>query len=201
MAIKLYDAVPSSNCERVKIVLHEKNLAYDCVRLDLKKRDQKKSDFLELNPYGKVPVIDDGGKILFESCVINEYLEETYPAPALTPKDPHARGQMRLLIDYGLNYLHESYWALRGEMLKKEPDRDAAVVEAQRRTLRDLLSYLEIEIGDKPYFMGEFTLADIALVPRFLRMETYGVLPMSALPRLGGWLQRMKQRPSVKTIL
>jgi len=49
--------------------------------------------------------------------------------------------------------------------------------------------------------MEEFTLLDIALVPRFLRMESFGVLPATSIPRLGAWLQRMKERPSVKANL
>ncbi|MBI2087748.1 MAG: glutathione S-transferase family protein [Deltaproteobacteria bacterium] len=201
MAIRLYDAVPSSNCDRVKIVLHEKGLAYETVRIDLGKGEQRKPEFLELNPYGKVPVIVDDGKVLFESCIINEYLDEKYPTPPLMPKDWWARGRVRVLIDYGLNYLHAQYWALRGELLKKEEEREPRLIEDTRQTLRDLLRYLEAEIGDKPYFMGELSLADIALVTRFFRMESYGVLPAPFLPRLGAWLRRMKERPSVRATL
>lgn len=201
MAIKLYDAVPSSNCDRVKIVLHEKGLAYETVRIDLHRGEQKNPEFLKLNPYGKVPVIVDGEKVLFESCIINEYLDEKYPNPPLMPNDPYARGRSRVLIDYGLNYMHAPYWALRGEMLKEGPDRDRAVIGEKRQTLRDLLQYLEVEIGDKPHLMGEISLADIALVTRFFRMESYGALPAPSLPRLGAWLQRMKARPSVRSIL
>lgn len=201
MAIRLYDAVPSTNCDRVKIALTEKGLAYETVRIDLGKGEQKKPEFLRLNPYGKVPVIVDNGKVLFESCIINEYLDEKYPNPPLMPKDPYARGRVRVLIDYGLNYIHSPYWALRGEMIKKEAERDRAVIEETRRTLRDLLQYFEAEVEDKPYLMGDFSLLDIALVPRFIRMETYGVFPTPSLPRLGAWFQRMKERPSVKAIL
>lgn len=201
MAIRLYDAVPSTNCDRVKIALTEKGLAYETVRIDLGKGEQKKPEFLRLNPYGKVPVIVDNGKVLFESCIINEYLDEKYPNPPLMPKDPYARGRVRVLIDYGLNYIHSPYWALRGEMIKKEAERDRAVIEETRRTLRDLLQYFEAEVEGKPYLMGDFSLLDIALVPRFIRMETYGVFPTPSLPRLGAWFQRMKERPSVKAIL
>ena len=201
MAITLYDAVPSSNSDRVKIALHEKGLAYSRITLDLAKKDQKRPEFLKLNPYGKVPVIDDGGKVLFESCIINEYLDEQYPNPALMPKDPYLRGRGRVLVDYALNYIHEPYWALRGEMLKKESERDASVMEEKRQTLRDRLQYLENALGDHLYFLGEMSLTDIAVLPRFLRMESYGALPSPLLPRLGEWLQRMKERPSVKAIL
>jgi glutathione S-transferase len=201
MAIKLYDAVPSSNSDRVKIALNEKGLAYDRVTLNLAARDQKKPEFLRLNPYGKVPVIDDGGNVLFESCIINEYLDEKYPDPPLMPKDPYLRGRGRLLVDYGLNHLHEPYWTLRNEFfLKKEAERDRAVLEEKRRALRSLLRYLEDALGDKPYFLGEFNLTDIDLWPRFGRMEEYGVFPTPSLPRLTGWLERMKQRPSVQSL-
>ena len=146
-------------------------------------------------------MINDAGKILFESCIINEYLDEKYPNPPLMPKDPYLRGRGRVLVDYGLNYMHEPYWALRGEMLKKESERNAAVVEEKHHALRHLLQYLEEALGDKPYFLGEISLTDIDLLPRFLRMESYGAIPTPSLPRLTAWLQRMKERPSVKSIL
>jgi glutathione S-transferase len=201
MAIKLYDAVPSSNSDRVKIALYEKGLHYERVTLNLAKKDQKRPEFLKLNPYGKVPVIDDDGQVLFESCIINEYLDEKYPDPPLTPEDPYLRGRGRVLVDYALNYMHEPYWALRGEMLKAVNDRNAAVIEEKHRSLRDLLQYLEEALGDKPFFLGDLSLTDIAIVPRALRMEAYGALPAPSLPRLSAWLQRMKERPSVKQIL
>jgi glutathione S-transferase len=201
MAITLYDAVPSSNSDRVKIALHEKGLPYSRVTLDLAKKEQKRPEFLKLNPYGKVPVIDDDGKVLFESCIINEYLDEKYPNPPLMPKDPYLRGRGRVLVDYALNYLHEPYWALRGEMLKKESERNADAMEEKRQALRNLLRYLEEALGDKLYFLGAVSLTDIAILPRCLRMESYGALPAPSLPRLGAWLTRMKERASVKAIL
>jgi len=201
MARTLYDAVPSSNSDRTKIALHEKGLAYERVTLNLAKKDQKRPEFLKLNPYGKVPVLDDDGKVLFESCIINEYLDEKYPDPPLMPKDPYQRGRGRVLVDYGLNYMHEPYWALRGEMLKQESERNAAVVEEKRQALRHLMQYLEAALADQPYFLGAMSLTDIDLLPRFLRMESYGALPTAALPRLSAWLQRMKERPSVRRIL
>ena len=201
MAIKLYDAVPSSNSDRVKVALHEKGLAYDRVTLNLAKKEQKRPEFLKLNPYGKVPVIDDDGKVLFESCVINEYLDEKYPSPSLMPKDPYLRGRGRVLVDYALNHLHEPYWALRAEIMKKESERNTPVMEENRQALRTLLQYLENALGEKSYFLGEISLTDIDVLPRFLRMESYGALPAPSLPRLNAWLQRMKERPSVKPIL
>ena len=201
MAIRLYDAVPSSNSDRVKIALHEKGLPYERTTLVLANKDQKRPEFLKLNPYGKVPVIDDGGKILFESCIINEYLDETYPNPPLLPKDPYLRGRGRVLIVYALNFMHEPYWALRGEMLKPEAQRDRTVLTQTRTKLAELMQYLENALGEKSFFLGDFSLTDIAIVPRALRMEAYGALPAPSLPGLNSWLERIKMRPSVQRIL
>jgi len=202
MAIKLYHAVPSSNSDRVRISLHEKGLAYEGIKLDLAKRDQKTPEHLQRNPYGKVPVMDDGGNVLFESCIINEYLDEKYPAPPLMPKDPYLRGRGRVLVDYGLNHLHDPYWALRNEIFsKKEAERSESLMEEKRRMLRHLLRYLEDALGDRPYFLGEISLTDIDLWPRFARMEEYGVFPAPNLPCLNAWMERMKARPSVKALV
>ena len=201
MAITLYHDTPSSNSDRVKIALAEKGLSWDGVRVRLANKEQKKAEFLQLNPYGKIPVLVEDGKVLFESCIINEYLDEKYPNPPLMPKDPYLRGRGRVLVDYALNFAHEPYWALRGEMRKPEAARDATIIEQKRQSLADLLLYLETALGDKLYFLGDLSLTDIAIVPRFLRMEAYGALPAPSLPRLGAWLKRMKERPSVQGIL
>ena len=201
MAIRLYDAVPSSNSDRVKIALHEKGLQYERTTLVLANKDQKRPEFLKLNPYGKVPVIDDDGQILFESCIINEYLDEKYPEPPLMPRDPYLRGRGRILIGYALDYMHEVYWRLRGDMLKPESQRDHTVLENTRARLAELIQYLETALGEKPYFLGDFSLTDIAIVPRALRMEAYGALPAPSSPRFNAWLDRMKARPSVQRVL
>jgi glutathione S-transferase len=202
MAIKLYHDVPSTNCDRVKIVLAEKGLAWEGIWVKLGKIEQKSPEHLKRNPYGKIPVIDDDGKLLFESCIINEYLDEKFPSPPLQPKDPYLRARGRILIDYFLNYLHEPYWALRGEMIKKiEAERDQKVIAQNRKEVTARLQYLEAALGDKPYFLGDYSLTDIAMLPRFPRLEQYGVLPSTSLPKLTAWFERMKQRPSVQAIL
>jgi glutathione S-transferase len=203
MSITLYHDVPSTNSDRVKIALAEKGLSWEGVRISLAKREQKNPEFLKLNPYGKIPVLVEDGKILFESCIINEYLDEKYPEPPLMPKDHWARGRARILVDYAINYLHEPYWALRGEIMmkKNEAERDQKIIEERRAELLHKLEYLELELGDKPYMLGEFSLVDIDIFPRFPRMESFGVIPSSSLPRLSAWYERMKQRPSVRAIL
>lgn len=201
MAIKLYDFASSPNCQRVKVVLEEKKLSYEKVPIDLRKGDQKKADFLKLNPYGKVPVIIDGDTVLYESCVINEYLDEKYPQPPLMPKDQAKRAKIRILIDYGLNHLDPSYQKIRLELMKEEKEKNQEAIESAKKELKNLLQRLDREMGNQPYLAGDFSLLDAALIPRFLRMEGFRVLPDPSLPNLGKWLQRMKERPSVQAIM
>ena len=87
------------------------------------------------------------------------------------------------------------------EMTKDPKEQNSGVVDAAKNDLRKLLQHLENELGDQSYLCGEFSLVDAALIPRFIRLEGFGVLPGPALPRFGRYLQRMKERPSVKAIL
>ena len=95
MSLKLIDAPRCPYCARVRIVLAEKGLEHETVVIDLGDRP---AWLYELNPAGKVPVIEVDGWVLAESAVINEYLEERHPKPPLLPLDPGVRAAARLLI-------------------------------------------------------------------------------------------------------
>src|SRR3989442_9235982 len=199
--IKLYDFKSSPNCQRVKVVLAEKNLPYEIVAIDLRKQEQKTPDYLKLNPYGKVPVLADDSTVLYESCIINEYLNEKYPTPPLMPADLGKRAKARILIDFGLNHTDGLYQKLRMELMKDPKEQNKDVINSAKADLKKLLQRFETELGDQPYLVGDFSLADAALITRFTRLEGFGVLPDSSLPRLIQYLQRMKERPSVRAIL
>ncbi|MGZ8444127.1 MAG: glutathione S-transferase family protein, partial [Candidatus Binatia bacterium] len=79
--------------------------------------------------------------------------------------------------------------------------RDQKLIAETRKEVATRLQYLETALGEKPYFLGDYSLTDIAMLPRFPRLQQYGVLPSAALPKLTAWFERMKQRPSVKAIL
>jgi glutathione S-transferase len=199
--IKLYDFKSSPNCQRVKVVLAEKNLPYEIVPIDLRAQEQKTPDYLKMNPYGKVPVLTDDATVLYESCIINEYLEEKYPNPPLLPKEPGQKAKARILIDYGMSHFDGPYQKLRMELMKEQKDQNPQVIDGAKSELRKLLQRLENEIGAQQYLMGDFSLVDADLLPRFTRLEGFGVLPDPSLPRLGKYLERVKARPSVKPIL
>jgi glutathione S-transferase len=199
--LKLYDFKSSPNCQRVKVVLAEKNLTYEIVPVDLRKQEQKKPEYLKLNPYGKVPVLTDDFTVLYESLIINEYLNEKYPDPPLMPKDPGGKAKARVLIDYGMAHFDSAYQKLRMELMKDPKEQSQPIIDGAKSDLKKLLQRFEDEIGDQPYLMGDFSLVDANLIPRFTRLEGFGVLPDPALPRLGKYMERMKARPSVKAIL
>ena len=201
MMIKLYDFKSSPNCQRVKVVLAEKNLTYEIVPVDLRKQEQKKPEYLKLNPYGKVPVLTDDFTLLYESLIINEYLNEKYPASPLMPKDPGGKAKARILIDYGMAHFDSAYQKLRMELMKDPKEQSQPIIDGAKSDLRKLLQRFEDEIGDQQYLIGDFSLVDADLIPRFTRLEGFGVLPDPALPRLGKYMERMKARPSVKAIL
>ena len=199
--IKLYDFKSSPNCQRVKIVLAEKNLPYEIMPVDLRAKEQRTPEYLKLNPYGKVPVLTDDGTVLYESCIINEYLEEKYPSPPLMPKDPGQKAKARILIDYGMAHFDSPYQKLRMELMKEQKDQNQQVIEDVKGDLKRLLKRFEDELGGQGYLLGEFSLVDADLLPRFTRLEGFGVLPDPSLPRLEKYLEKVKARPSVKAIL
>jgi len=199
--IKLYDFKSSPNCQRVKIVLAEKNLPYDIAPIDLRAHEQKTPEYLKLNPYGKVPVLTDDATVLYESLIINEYLDEKYSNPPLMPKDPAKRAKARILVDYGMAHFDAPYQRLRMELMKDAKEQNQQVIATAKAELKKLLQRLEDEIGEQQFLLGDFSLVDADLLPRFTRLEGFGVLPDPSLPRLGKYLERVKTRPSVRAVL
>jgi glutathione S-transferase len=103
--LTLYDYGNSVCCQKVRITLCEKGLDWDAIRVDLFASEQYDPKYLKLNPKGVVPTLVHDGVPVIESTLICEYLDETFPDPALAPKDAARRAQMRLwskFVDEGL---------------------------------------------------------------------------------------------------
>jgi len=94
--LELYHNDMSTCAQKVRLTLAEKGLTWESRHLDLRAGDQQKPEYLKLNPRGVVPTIVDNGKVVRESTVIMEYLDDEYPNPSVRPLDSHARAQMRL---------------------------------------------------------------------------------------------------------
>ncbi len=93
--MRLYHNPISSCSQKVRMVLHEKDLAYEDTLIDLQKGEQFEPDYMKLNPNAVVPTLEDGGHIMIESTLINEYLDDAYPEIPLKPIDAVSRHKMR----------------------------------------------------------------------------------------------------------
>jgi glutathione S-transferase len=98
MSLILYHSIESTCAQKVRLVLSEKQVHWNEVRLNLRKGDQFDQDYLKLNSKAVVPTLVHGDCVVRESSVINEYLDEVFSVPALKPEDPYDRARMRLLV-------------------------------------------------------------------------------------------------------
>jgi glutathione S-transferase len=94
--IKVYGSFNSICTQKVFITLAEKGLAYDTHNVNLFTNEQFKPEYLKINPKGVVPALDHDGRIVIESSLICEYLDDSFSSPGLVPADPYARARMRL---------------------------------------------------------------------------------------------------------
>jgi stringent starvation protein A len=180
--ITLYDADRCPYCARVRIVLAEKGLEYETVEVDL---DDRPAWIYEKNPLGKVPVLEEGEFVLPESVVINEYLEERYPEPALWPDDAAERGLGRLLV-FRFDQLSRPYYALRrGE-------------EGAGDRLDQALAGLDALLQAQPFLSGrEYGLADIAYVPWIVRARDRMGVDLEPFAAVEDWAGRLAGRPAI----
>ena len=176
----LYTADRCPYAARARIVLAEKEIAYEAVEIDLGDRP---AWMYEKNATGRVPVYEeDEGLVLPESEVIMEYLEERYPEPVLWPADPAERALGRLWLKRFDDRLGDAYYAARRGDGREELD--AKLVELDRA------------LEAQPWLTGrEYGLADIGYVPWILRgLERFELqLP----PAVADWLERVSARPAV----
>ena len=117
--IKLYHFWESGNSREVRIVLAEKGLDYQSEIVNVMKGETRTPKFLAMNPFGKVPVLVDGDLVVYESNIINEYLEEKYPNPRLMPREPAARAAARQLIHWANQHIHANLGPVLVETLFK----------------------------------------------------------------------------------
>ena len=180
--LRLVDAPRCPYCARVRIMLAEKGIEHEAVVIDLADRP---AWLYELNPAGRVPVVEEDGWPLPESAVINEFLEERYPEPPLLPVDPAARAAARLRIFRDDDFTDPYYALRRGE-------------EGAEDAFATALAELDATLAAAPFLTGTaFGLADIALVPWVIRARDMLGVSLEPYPDVDGWLARLAERPSV----
>lgn len=195
--IKLYEFPLSPFSRKVKMVLHEKSVPFESVFVDLFKGETKTEAYLKLNPFGRVPVLVDGATVLYESTVINEYLEEKFPNPALLPKDPVRRAKARMMDEAFDNYFMAPLGAIFTEkFMKPAGQANEAVIKENMTKLDAVLRVLERELEGKDYLAGEFSMGDIGFAVQLPRAESMFGLKLGGYARLQAWLKRVAARPA-----
>jgi glutathione S-transferase len=148
----------------------------------------KPKELLALNPYGKVPVLVDGDAVIYESAIINEYLEDKYPDVSLMPREPLSRSRARIWIDFCNTRLQRAAGFIA---------HDFKVAESAEE-LRQFLQTLDREMRDRQYIAENYSLADITYIPFFVRRERYKVSIGDDLPSVKAWMHRLLDRPAVR---
>jgi len=146
---------------------------------------------LERNPYGKVPVVEDGGTVVYESAIIDEYLEEKYPAVPLMPKDLGERARVRIWVDYCNTRLQRA-----GGFVAHDYK-----VEQSKAEIVEYLKFIEDHMRGREYIAGDYSLADITFIPFFTRLDRYQTTLGEDLPNVKSWVKRLLDRPAVRETL
>ncbi len=141
------------------------------------------------NPYGKVPVLEDGDTVVYESAIINEYLEEKFPQVPLMPKDLAQRARVRIWIDFCNTRLQQA-----GSDVHHKWDPEKARIK-----LADYLLTLDQEMSHREYIAGDYSLGDITYIPFFLRQQQYEISIDDNMPHLKAWMDRLLSRPAIRS--
>ncbi len=183
----LYDYFRSSACYRVRIALNLKGLAYDSVPVSLLDNAQRAPEYLSKNPQGLVPALLDGEQLLTQSLAICEYLEETYPQPALLPNDAIGRARVRALAlsiacdIHPLNNLRVLR-RLEAQFAADQAGKDAWYQHWIQSGFEAFEQQIQSTHGQ--YCFGDtVTLADLALVPQVYNARRFNC-DLSAYPTM-----------------
>ncbi len=191
MAIRLISFKTCPFVQRAVITLKHKQIDFEVDYIDLA---DPPDWFLEMSPLGKVPVLEVDGEILFESAVINEYLDDITGAE-LQPADPLARAKNRAWIEFASDML--------GNLYQMKMSKDEERYLKYRNLLSAQMSRIEQRLGDGPWFNGDdFTLCDTAFAPLFRQDSVadgrLAVLDAASTPKTAAWAERLLALPEVR---
>ena len=185
----LYSGTTCPFSHRCRFVLFEKGMDFEIRDIDLY---NKPEDIAVMNPYGQVPILVERDLVLYESNIINEYIDERFPHPQLMPADPIMRARTRLFL-----YNFEKELFVHVSTLENRGVTDEKVLDAARANIRDRLAQLAPLLVKNKYMLGEeFSMLDVAVAPLLWRLGHYGIeLPKSAAP-IQKYAERLFSRPA-----
>ncbi len=195
--LKLHYHSLSTFSRRVRIALIEKNIPADLVEVDMVARAHRSPAYLALNPYGRVPTLEEDGFVLYESTVILEYLEATHPQPPLVPADARGRALVSMhmkLCDLQLTR-QTGMIIFPKRFLPKERWDEKAMAQAKKE-IEKHLEILESQLQGKEYLVGDrYTLVEVCYTPF---VEFFSLVEVTPPPAVAAWTARMLQRPSAQ---
>ena len=182
----LYSGTTCPFSQRCRIVLYEKGMDFQIVDVDL---FNKPEDLAVMNPYNQVPVLVERDLILYESNIINEYVDDRFPHPQLMPADPVMRARARLFL-----YRFENEMFSHVHAIEKGTQKQA---DKGRQVIRDSLTQISPVFAKQKFMLGdEFTMLDVAITPLLWRLDRYDIqLPKQAAP-LMKYAERLFSRPA-----
>lgn len=194
--MRLFHNTLSSNGRRALMVAEQLGLPLDIIHVDLMSESER-ARLHEINPNGKLPVLDDDGFLLWESCAIMQYLCDITPGQQLYPQDARARADVNRWLFWGSQHFAETVSVLSFENLWKgmigmgAPD-PALVARAEDR-LRQLGAVLDAHLAQRDWLVGDaLSLADIGVVTPMMYLEQ-ARLPLGDFPHLIRWFDRLRQ--------
>jgi len=197
--MKLYTYYRSSASYRLRIALNLKGIDYDPVYVHLREGEHRAPEYLELNPQGLVPALEDGGEVFIQSPAILEYLEEAYPEPPLMPESAAARAQVRAMAQIVACEIHPLNNLRVLKYLKSEFGQEQEAVDAWYRhwvsVNFEALEALVARFGSERHCFGEaMSLADVYLVPQMYNARRFDtdLTPFPNLLRIDNHLQRLE---------
>lgn len=207
--MKLYSGPLSLFSRKVEIALREKDLNVEREMVPFSQADgyfPKHPAVLKANPKGQVPVLVDGDLTLFDSTLINEYLEDAYPDPPILPGAPAMRARCRLLELTADEILLPLVARLmyRTEPSDPDPKAQQAKVEEGKRAEAEIdacYKTLDRQLEDKEHFCGTFSVADIAIFMVMAFAKRLGGPDHAHHGTLQAWYNRVAGRPAVAPIL
>ena len=200
--IKLYDFLPCPFGQKVRIALAEKGLTYDLVQVDIAKSENRHPDFFRLNPFGRVPVLVDEDTTIYDSTIINEYLEDEYPEPPIIPLvgSSALRARARRLEDFADTSFTPQVGQLMAELGKPDAERNAERLQRLNQAVERVLDYLNQELAGQQFLATDFSVAEIGFIPRLLVLPNLGIEAGTNRSNVDGWIKRLLERPSLRNL-
>ena len=187
----LYSGTTCPFSQRCRFVLFEKGMDFEIRDVDL---FAKPEDIALMNPYNEVPILVERDLILYESHIINEYIDERFPHPQLMPADPVMRARARLFL---FNFERELFIHVQ-QLERRDHNKDTSkMMDRARMQIRDRLTQLTPIFVKNKFMLGdEFSMLDVAMAPLLWRLDHYSIeMPKTAAP-LMKYAERIFSRPA-----